>query len=237
MPTRTVRMALPTFLEKLSKHNDFRKRRTHAEYNDLFETEFPWVEGYDKDKLLIPEKREWLAAVNWLAYHGKRLDAYYALTDDAINLLLTTLKVEIEFTERVDKVVHLVQIVTERQNDEPDNPAPSEDSSGTDAASTRRRSTRERRSSQQKRGSTDGRPERRRISRARSTSRPKAAGDTLRGRRSDDDSERGPEEEESESFSSSSGSASPRRDEEGRTGHRRPRRDQRRHDREDLDEL
>ena len=44
--------------------------------------------------LLIPEKREWLAAVNWLAHYGKKLDAYETLTDEAFRSLLTTFKIE-----------------------------------------------------------------------------------------------------------------------------------------------
>ena len=42
IPTRTVRLASPSFFEKLSEHNKSRKRKTHAECNELFETLFPW---------------------------------------------------------------------------------------------------------------------------------------------------------------------------------------------------
>ena len=70
MPTRTVREALPTFVAKLSRHNPWRKRKTHEAYNALFREKFTLVIGYDS-AYNTALKKEWLAAVSWHCYYGK----------------------------------------------------------------------------------------------------------------------------------------------------------------------
>ena len=112
MPTRTVRLALPTFLEKLSKHNEFRKRKTHVYYDEFFANSFPFITAYDQN-LSIADKKEWLAAMGWLAHHGKKVDAYVNLSDEAIQLLLNMFQITVELPERAHKVAHLVQLNTE----------------------------------------------------------------------------------------------------------------------------
>jgi hypothetical protein len=69
MPTRHERLANTTFVAKLSKHNVWRKRQTHAKYNELFRDKFAAVVGY-KPAYNTATKKEWLAAVNWMAYYS-----------------------------------------------------------------------------------------------------------------------------------------------------------------------
>ena len=56
-------------MAKLSKHNVWRKRQTHAKYNELSRDKFAAVVGY-KPAYNTAIKKEWLAAVNWMAYYS-----------------------------------------------------------------------------------------------------------------------------------------------------------------------
>jgi hypothetical protein len=234
MPTRTVRLALPTFLEKLSKHNEFRKRKTHVYYDDFFANSFPFIKAYDKN-LSIADKKEWLAAMGWLAHHGKKVDAYVNLSDEAIQLLLNMFQVTVELSERADKVAHLVQLTTEAHPGSEELEL-SADSSGTDAEPTRRRGSRPRRSTKQRREDDADRAAGRRPPRARSSARStKTRAEPIADRADEEEeSEEEDDEDESESFSSASDTSTSRRDGEGRQRPRPSRRDHRR--REDGDD-
>ena len=228
MPTRTVRLALPTFLEKLSKHNEFRKRKTHVYYDEFFANSFPFITAYDQN-LSIADKKEWLAAMGWLAHHGKKVDAYVNLSDEAIQLLLNMFQVTVELPERAHKVAHLVQLTTEAHPGWEELEL-SADSSGTDAEPTRRRGTRARRDTRARREVGGERSAGRRPSRAR----PSAQGKKTRVEKAsdrpgeEDVSEEEDDGEESESFSSASDTSTSQHDEEGRRRPRSSRRDQRR---------
>ena len=218
----------------MSKHNEFRKRKTHVYYDELFANNFPSIKAYDKN-LSIGDKKEWLAAMGWLAHHGKKVDAYVNFSDEAMQLLLNMFQVTVELPERADKVAHLVQLTTEAHPGSEELEL-SADSLGTDAEPTRRRGSHPRRSTKQRREDGADRSAGRRTSRARSSARSAKTRAEPPVNRADeeDESEEEDDQEKSDSFSSASDTSTSRHDEEG---HQRPkpsRRDHRR--REDGDD-
>ena len=225
MPTRTIRLGLPTFLEKLSKHNNFRQRRSHADF-DAFFAKLPSIQGYQPaaSRLTIADKREWMAAVNWMAYHGKNLEAYKALSGENIQLLLDMLNI-VGQGDRDEIEAQLIHVITDRNSDDAaDIGQLSADSSGTDAEQTRRRGARSRRPSRKGDQAGDARPKRKGTSRARSSSRPKDATEAPPSSRRDEGGNPASDESEDESWSSSSGDDSSQSDGEGGAGHRHRRR-------------
>jgi len=70
---RTERLAKPTFLEKLSRHNPYRKLKSDsgAYYDDILTNGSPGdrVVAYSP-QLRRTEKQEWLAATSWMESHG-----------------------------------------------------------------------------------------------------------------------------------------------------------------------
>ena len=108
MPTRTERLALPTFVAKLSRGNPWRKRKTHQQYDALFREKFWLVKGY-KTVYNTSVKKEWLAAVNWLGYYSKDRAMLEAL--DHADLLTITDMFEIgnsgsSIPEYIDAIMH-----------------------------------------------------------------------------------------------------------------------------------
>jgi len=87
MPTRTVRMQATTFLEKLSRHNAIRKSMSHAKLDEHLQL-FPEVTGVPKGANR-KNKQEYLAATNFLVYHGNDEARMQALSDEELQTLNT----------------------------------------------------------------------------------------------------------------------------------------------------
>ena len=140
MPTRTEREALPTFVAKLSRHNPWRKRKTHDAYNALFREKFTLVIGYDS-AYGTALKKEWLAAVSWLGYYGKDQAKLETLDEADLHTVARMFKLH---HDEISKAVLIEQILALPNFNQPgDNPLAdmSVDSSGTDAPPSSKRAT------------------------------------------------------------------------------------------------
>jgi hypothetical protein len=126
MPTRTVRHQATTFLGKLSKHNAFRKKMSHKD-----------LDGHLKKLkgIVVPKnataavKTEYLAAANFLTYHGRDEERLLALSDGELQTLNTMLG----YPAESDRDTIVAQLLDFTENF-PHTSDFSADSSGTDQA-------------------------------------------------------------------------------------------------------